>query len=102
MHPLASPSSASPDPAERLEQLTAQIRSLLESHARQMAQALLDAPQPFGDIEFTLRDQAHQLASEVHQLALSSEKKRATKVPLASVPTAKPMLDSSLTEPEKS
>jgi hypothetical protein len=100
MNPIPSP-SASLDRAERLEQLTAQIRALLESHAPQMAQALLDAPQPFGDIEFTLRDQAHQLASDVHQLALESEKKRATKVPLASVRTAKKTLDSSATEPEK-
>lgn len=69
-----------------------------------MAEALVDTPanEIFGDIELTLRDRSHQLAAQAHQVALDGDKKRGTSVRVESVPTAKPMPDSSNIEDETS
>src|SRR4051812_3836382 len=70
-----------PAPAEdreaRIRQLMDRLRPLLERRARQMAEALTDTPpeQILGEVEYTLRNHAHRLATEVHQVALDGDQK---------------------------
>jgi hypothetical protein len=97
---MADPSPATADDREaRIRQLLDRLRPLLEHRARQMAEALVDTPPEklFGDIEYALRDHAHRLATDAHQVALDGDKKRATTGPAASAPTARPTPASSST-----
>lgn len=57
-----------------------------------MADELVDLPEEksFGQIELTLRDLAHQLATNAHQAGLEAGKKRGTQVPVGSARTARP------------
>jgi hypothetical protein len=95
-------SQTSQDREARVQDLLQQLRPDAEQLLRQMAERLVDLPehQSFGQIEYDLRDLAHQLAADVHQTSLQAGKKRATKVPAASVPTVKPTLVSSDTAPK--
>jgi hypothetical protein len=74
----------------RIRQLMERLQPLLEQRARKMAEALTDTPpeQILGKVEYTLRDHAHRLATEVHQVALDGDQKRGTTEPAESVPTA--------------
>lgn len=88
----------------RIRQLMERFQPLLEQRARQMAEALTDTPpeQILGEIEYTLRDHAHRLATDVHQVALDGDQKRGTTEPAGSVLTAPTTPASSSTEPAPS
>ena len=85
------PISASVEDREaRIQHLLERLRPVLERRARQMAEALTDAPpeQILGAVEYTLRDHAHRLATEAHQVALDGDQKRGTTEPAESALTA--------------
>jgi hypothetical protein len=84
---------------KRRQQLLAALRCQADSVLERLADELVDLPddQAFGAIEYTLRDLSHDLATRAHQAGLQAGKKRATKAPAASVPTAKPTPASSAT-----
>jgi hypothetical protein len=67
----------SPTSHDALEQ---QLRQALEPHLQQLIATLtqMDQQRPFGAIEYTLRDLAHQMVADAHQVALDSDKKRGT------------------------
>jgi hypothetical protein len=89
------------DRETRVQALLQQLRSDSETVLRQMAERLVDLPEnkSFGQIEYDLRDLAHQMATSAHQTGLQAGKKRGTSVPRWSAPTAKKMLASSNTAP---
>jgi hypothetical protein len=64
-----------------------------------MAERLADLSedQAFGQVEYDLRDLAHQLAATSHQAGLQAGKKRATRAPASSAPTVEPTPASSAT-----
>jgi hypothetical protein len=95
-----SPPASSVDRETRIKQLMERLQPLLEQRARKMAETLTDTPpeQILGKVEYTLRDHAHRLATEVHQVALDGDQKRGTTEPVGSVPTAPTMPDSSNTD----
>jgi hypothetical protein len=107
-HVMADPNLSAPQTSDdreaRIQQLLDRLRPLLEQRARKMAEALTDTPpeQILGQVEYTLRDQAHRLATEVHQVALDGDQKRGTTGPAGSVPTAPTMPASSSTGPAPS
>ena len=104
LHTAASATSQTAQDREaRIQDLLQQLRPDADQLLRQMAERLVDLPehQSFGQIEYDLRDLAHQLAADVHQTGLQAGKKRATKVPAASVPTVKPTLVSSAIAPKR-
>ena len=64
-------------------------------------EVLVDLPegQAFGQVEYDLRDLAHDLAASSHQAGLAAGKKRGTRAPAASARTARPTPASSTTGP---
>jgi hypothetical protein len=92
------------DRETRIRQLMERLQPLLEQRARAMAEALTDTPpeQILGAVEYTLRDHAHRLATDVHQVALDGDQKRGTTEPAGSVRTAPTTPASSSTEPAPS
>ena len=92
------------DRETRIRQLMERLQPLLEQRARTMAEALTDTPpeQILGGVEYTLRDHAHRLATEVHQVALDGDQKRGTTEPAECVLTAPTTPASSDTEPAPS
>src|SRR5438445_11485395 len=96
-----SVSASAEDRETRIQQLLERLQPLLEQRARQMAAALTDAPpeQILGAVEYTLRDHAHRLATDVHQVALDGDQKRGTTEPAESVLTAPATPASSSTGP---
>ena len=88
------------DRESRIQHLLERLQPVLERRAREMAEALTDTPpeQILGKVEYTLRDHAHRLATEVHQVALDGDQKRGTTEPVESVPTAPTMPASSNTD----
>ena len=88
----------------RIRELMERLQPVLERRARQMAEALADAPpeQILGKVEYTLRDHAHRLATEVHQVALDGDQKRGMTGPAGSVLAAPTTPASSSTEPAPS
>jgi hypothetical protein len=105
---MAHSCTAPPTPAEdreaRVQQLLERLRPLLEQRARRMAEDLIDTPpqQVLGDIEYTLRDHAHRLATDVHQVALDGDQKRGTTGPAGSARLARATPASSNTGPAAS
>ena len=97
----SAPSQISDDREMRIQALLEQLRPNAESVLRQMAEHLVDLPEgkSFGQIEYDLRDLAHELAAATHQSGLDSGKKRATKVPASSARTASKTPASSNTGP---
>jgi hypothetical protein len=100
---LSTPSQTAQDREARIQDLLQQLRPDAEALLRQMAERLVDLPEQrsFGQIEYDLRDLAHQLAAGVHQTGLHAGKKRATTAPAASVPTVKPTPVLSDTAPKR-
>ena len=88
------------DRETRIRHLMQRLQPLLEQRARKMAEALTDTPpeQILGAVEYTLRDHAHRLATEAHQVALDGDRKRGTTGPPGSAPTAPTTPASSSTE----
>lgn len=97
--PSSSPNQISEDRETRLQALIEQLRPNAEHTLRQMAEQLLDLPddQCFGQLEYTLRDLAHDLAAASHQTGLQAGKKGGTQVPAPFVRAAKATPVSSVT-----
>jgi hypothetical protein len=80
-----------------LEALRADSEGILERMADRLTDLADD--KAFGQIEYDLRDLAHELAASAHKTGLDAGKKRATQVRASSVPTAKTTPASSNTAP---
>ena len=95
----ASPSTA--DRAAQVQELLDRLRPDAEQILRRMAERLADLPdgQAFGQVEYDLRDLAHELAATAHQAGLEAGKKRATRAPAPSAPSAPRTPASSSTAP---
>jgi hypothetical protein len=76
----SSPSPTSEDREARIQALLGCLRPHAEQALRQMAERLVDLPedQAFGQVEYDLRDLAHELAASCHQAGLEVGKKRGT------------------------
>lgn len=74
------PSQTSEDREARIQALLDQLRPQADHALRAMAERLVDLPEDkaFGQIEYDLRDLAHDLAAQAHQTGLLAGKKRAT------------------------
>ena len=83
-------SASCADREARIQELLQQLRPHAEQALRQMAERLADLPEDkaFGQVEYDLRDLAHQLAADTHQAGLHAGKKRGTRAPAPSAPTA--------------
>jgi hypothetical protein len=97
----STPSQTSDTREARIQALLAQLRPDAEHVLRQMAERLVDLPEDraFGQIEYDLRDLAHDLAASCHQAGLQAGKKGATTAPAVPAPTAPPTPASSTTAP---
>ena len=97
----STPSPASQGREERRQQFLQALRGQAERFLQRLADELVDLPddQVFGAIEYTLRDLSHDFATQAHQAGIDAGKKRATKAPAGSAPTAKPTPASSATAP---
>ena len=76
----SSPSPTLEDREARIQVLLGRLRPHADQALRQMAERLVDLPedQAFGQVEYDLRDLAHDLAASCHQAGLQAGKKRAT------------------------
>jgi hypothetical protein len=99
--PAMSDPAALADRQARIDALLALLRTQSEATLRKIAELLVDTPddQFFNQMEFALRDLAHDLVSDAQQAALKGGKKRATKAPASSAETATPTPASSATDP---
>ena len=100
LNPTASnPSQTADDREARIRALVGLLRPQADQVLRQMAEHLIDLPEDkaFGQVEYDLRDLAHDLAASAHQASLQAGKKRATKAPAPSARTARPTPASSST-----
>jgi hypothetical protein len=78
--PAPTPSATPEDREARIQALLLRLRPNADQVLRQMAERLVDLPEDksFGQIEYDLRDLAHDLAAASHQAGLDAGKKRAT------------------------
>ena len=78
--PASSPSQNSEAREARVQALLERLRPHGEQVLRQMAERLVDLPddQAFGQLEYDLRELAHDLAAWTHQAGLEAGKKRGT------------------------
>src|SRR5436305_12948131 len=76
--PASAPSQTPEDREARIQALLARLRPHGEQALRQMAERLADLPegQAFGQVEYDLRELAHELAACCHQAGLRAGKKR--------------------------
>ena len=90
LQPPSAPSATADDRETRVRALLEQLRPHLEQAARRMAESLVDCPdrQLFGELEFALRDQAHDLAAAAHQTGLQGRKKGGTRAVASPAPAA--------------
>ena len=90
---LRNPSSTTSAIPEDRDTRRQHILDLLRNDPalERMADALVDLPDDkvFGEIEYTLRDLGHELASNAHQAGLDAGKKRGTRGRAPSALTAK-------------
>jgi hypothetical protein len=72
------------------QRLLALFQEPMLQEARRLARLLASkaTAQLLGKTEFELREAVHHLGSQLLQTALSERKKRATRVPVSSAPTA--------------
>src|SRR3954447_20113158 len=102
LNPTASnPSQTAEDREARIQALLGLLRPNADQVLRQMAEHLVDLPEDkaFGQVEYDLRDLAHDLAASSHQAGLAAGKKRGTPAPAPSARTAGPTPASSSTAP---
>jgi hypothetical protein len=68
------------DRESRRQRLLDALRADAEGVLERMADELVDLPEErsFGQIEYTLRDLAHEIAASAHTAGLKAGKKRAT------------------------
>lgn len=96
--------SDSSDRAAHVEALVQQLSEHAKEVVQQMAEELADLPDDelFGDIEYRLRDLGLELSRRAQQTAVDQDKKRGTKAPVVSAPTAKTTPASKGTPPSRS
>lgn len=86
------PESATPDADRqaRIDALVARLRPAADEALARMAEQLVDRPDAelFGDIEYRLRDAAHDLATAAHRTGLDARKKGDTTGPASFAPGA--------------
>jgi len=102
MNTLSPDAPAAADDREaRIQELRARLRPHAQQALRRVAERLVDLPegQAFGQVEYDLRDLAHELAAASHQAALEGGKKRGTPAPAPSAPAARPAPAPSSTAP---
>ena len=99
--PWTTPSQTPDDREARIQQLLGLLQPNADSILRRMAERLVDLPedQSFGQVEYDLRDLAHELAASSHQAGLKAGKKRGTRAPAPSAPAATTTPASSSTAP---
>ena len=105
LHPTASATlPIAQDRVVRRQQIRQALRDGADELLERMADALVDLPddQWFGQIEYTLRDLGHDLATHAHQAGLDASKKRGTSAPASSARIARPMPALSTTAPRPS
>ena len=85
-------SAASQEREARRQQLLAALRVEADALLERLAEELVDLPDDrvFGTLEYTLRDLSHDFAARAHQVGIAADKKRGTRAPATSVPTAGP------------
>ena len=76
----SSPTTAEPTREERIAELMNELRPKVEQALRQMVERAVDVPEheEFGAIEYEFRNAGLQLANDVRQTTLASQKKRGT------------------------
>jgi hypothetical protein len=96
-----APSPQASDRQRRRQEILQSLRADSQAILERMADELADLPEDkaFGQIEYTLRDLAHELAASAHQTGLKAGEKKATTAPAPSAPTASPTPASSPTAP---
>lgn len=86
------PDATAPDADRqaRIRALVDRLRPAADEALTRMAEQLVDRPDAelFGDIEYRLRDAAHDLAAAAHRTGLDARKKGGTTGPASSAPTA--------------
>jgi hypothetical protein len=89
--PVSEANKTSQDREARRQQLLVALRGATDSVLERLADQLVDLPedQVFGPIEYTLRDLGHDFATRAHQAGIDAAKKKATKGPASSAPTAR-------------
>lgn len=97
--PSCSTNQTSEGREGRRRQILDALRGDADAILGRMADELVDLPEDkaFGQIEYTLRDLGHDLASRAHQAGLDAGKKGATEAPASVAPTAVPTPGSSAT-----
>ena len=90
---MTAPTPTTPDRDARIQELLDRLQPHAAQILRQMAERLVDLPEhrSFGQIEYDLRDLAHELAATSHQTGLEAGKKRGTSGVAPSAPCAGPM-----------
>lgn len=96
---VSEPNTTSQDREARRQQVLLAMRGATDSVLERLADELVDLPddQVFGQIEYTLRDLGHDFVTRAHQAGINVAKKRATKAPASSAPTARRTPASSVT-----
>ena len=99
--PSTTPSQTPDDREARIQQLLGLLQPDADAILRRMAERLVDLPedQSFGQVEYDLRDLAHELAATSHQAGLKAGKKRGIKAPAPSARTVPTTPASSSTGP---
>jgi hypothetical protein len=79
-HPISTTNQTSNDREIRRQAILQALKADAEGVLERMADRLVDLPEDksFGQIEYDLRDLAHELAASAHQTGLDAGKKRAT------------------------
>lgn len=87
---MADATPAVADRQARIRALVEHLRPAADEALRQMAEQLVDRPDAelFGEVEYRLRDAAHDLAAAAHQAGLDARKKGGTAGPAPSAPGA--------------
>jgi hypothetical protein len=97
--PTSEPQPTPQDHESRRQQLLLALRGATDGVLQRLADELVDLPdhKVFGQIEYTLRDLGHDFVTRAHQAGIDAAKKKATKAPASSAPTAGPTPASSTT-----
>lgn len=84
------PTDPDADRQTRIDALVARLRPAADQALVRMAQELVDRPDAelLGEIEYRLRDAAHDLAATAHQAGLDARKKGGIRGPVSSAPSA--------------
>lgn len=87
---MPEPTTPDADRQARIRALVERLRPAADEALTRMAEQLVDRPDTalFGEVEYRLRDAAHDLAAAAHQAGLDARKKGGTTGPASSAPTA--------------